>query len=300
MTCPAPDVVAWASGVLDTEVTVLRGLRHGDSPWLLRAGDREVVLRVARADQAAETATEVAAMTYAASVAGASLPVAELLGYDLAERTGYGLVLTACVSGTSVIPPEPDPVRLRALGAAAARISSVKLTPTPVLPVRRRPIEADDFASMRRDQGASDLLRAAEAAVAEARPDDDRLGLVHGDLWHGNTLWDNDKLTAVLDWDCAGVGPAGIDLGSLRCDAAWCHDVEAAEGILRGWEAEAGRPASNVFYWDAVAALASPPDMGWFPASMAAQGRHDLTREVMLERRDAFLNAALGRLAAVG
>ena len=300
MTGPAPEAIAWASAILGTEVTVLRGLRHGSSPWLLRAGDRKVVLRVARAEQAPETATEAAAMTYAARVAGASLPVAELLGYDLAVRTGYGLLLAACVPGTSAIPPEPDPARLRALGAAAARISSVKLTATPALPVRSRPIEADDFAGMRRDQGASDLLRAAEAAVAEARPDDDRLGLVHGDLWHGNTLWDNDRLTAVLDWDCAGVGPAGIDLGSLRCDAAWCHGAEAAGHILRGWEAEAGRPASGVPYWDAVAALASPPDMGWFPVSMAAQGRPDLTREVMLGRRDAFLDAALGQLAAAG
>jgi Ser/Thr protein kinase RdoA (MazF antagonist) len=126
-----PDAAAldWASAVLDTEVTVLRGLRHGGSPWLLRAGDREVVLRVARAEQAAETATEVAAMTHTARVAGAILPVAELLGYDLAERTGYGLVLTACMPGTSVIPPEPDPERLQAPGAAAARISSIEVTP---------------------------------------------------------------------------------------------------------------------------------------------------------------------------
>ena len=87
---PGPDaeVFDWASAVLDTEVTVLRGLRHGGPPWLLRAGDREVVLRVAPAEQAAETATEVAAMTYAVRVAGASLPVPELLGYDLAERSG--------------------------------------------------------------------------------------------------------------------------------------------------------------------------------------------------------------------
>jgi aminoglycoside phosphotransferase (APT) family kinase protein len=259
-----------------------------------------VILRVARADRAAKTATEVAAMTYAARVAGGAFPVAELLGYDLAERTGHGLVLTTRVPGTSVIPPGPDPERLRALGAVAALISSIQLTPAPPLPVRSRPIEADDFAGMRRAQGASDLLRAAEAAVAATRPDDGRLGLVHGDLWSGNTLWHDGRLTAVLDWDCAGVGPAGIDLGSLRCDAAWCHGVEAAEHILRGWEAEAGRPAIDVPYWDAVAALSSPPDMGWFPVSMAAQGRPDLTREVMLERRDAFLDAALSQLAGTG
>ena len=200
---PDAEVFDWASAVLDTEVTVLRGLRYGGSPWLLRAEGREVVLRVARGEQAAETATEVAAMIYAARVAGAIFPVAELLGYDLAERTGYGLVLTACMPGTSAIPPEPDPGRLQALGAAAARISSIEVTPAPALPVRRRPIEAEDFAGMRREQGAPDLLRAAEAAVAATRPEDDQLGLVHGDLWYGNTLWDDGRLTAVLDWDCA-------------------------------------------------------------------------------------------------
>lgn len=298
MAYPDTEVLDWTSAMLDTEVMVLRGLRHGSSPWLLRAGDREVVLRVARPEYVAETATEVTAMTCVGRVANATLPVPELLAYDLAERTGYGLVVTARVPGTSAIPPEPDEERLRALGAAAARISSVKLTSAPTLPARSRPIEGEDFAAMRREQGASDLLRAAEAAVTAARLDDERLGLVHGDLWYGNTLWDGARLTAVLDWDCAGVGPAGIDLGSLRCDAAWCHGVEAAEHILRGWEAEAGRPARDVPYWDAVAALASPPDMGWFPMEMAGQGRPDLTRQVMLERRDAFLDAALSGLNA--
>jgi aminoglycoside phosphotransferase (APT) family kinase protein len=296
-----PGVLAWASAVLGSEVTVVRSLRLGGSPWLVRACDRTAVLRVAAAERAGETQTEVAAMTRVARAADARLPVAEVLGYDLAEQTGYALVLTGHLPGSSVIPAEPDPAQLRALGAAAARISSVTLTPTHALPVRRRPIEAEDFAGMRREQGASDLLRAAEAAVAAARLDDERTGLVHGDLWHGNTLWDdNGRLTAVLDWDCAGVGPAGIDLGSLRCDAAWCHGLQAADDILLGWKAEAGRPGSDLPYWDAVAALASPPDMGWFPESMAAQGRPDLTREVMLERRDAFLETALSQLETSG
>jgi Ser/Thr protein kinase RdoA (MazF antagonist) len=313
-------------------VTVIRSLRLGGTPWLLRAGDlpagdlpaggRNVVLRVAPARRAGETETEVAAMTHVARVAQAGLPVPELLGYDLAEQTGYALLLIGQVAGSGVIPAEPDPERLRALGAIAARVSSVRLSPTRALPVRYRPIEAEDFARLRREQGASDLLHAAEAAVARADaaamagagaagisaagtsvagagPDDGRAGLVHGDLWYGNTLWDDDdRLTAIIDWDCAGVGPAGIDLGTLRCDAAWCHGLSAAGDILRGWEAEAGRPARDVPYWDVVASLSSPPDMGWFPESMAAQGRPDLTREIMLERRDAFLAAALSQLEA--
>jgi aminoglycoside phosphotransferase (APT) family kinase protein len=272
-------------------------MRSGGTPWLLRAGNREVVLRVARAKFVTGTATESAAMIHVAKSAGASFPIAELLGYDLAEQTSYGLVLTSRVRGTGVIPAKPDPERLRAIGAVAARISSVELTPTAELPFRSRPIEGEDFAAMRRTQGASDLLRAAEDAVAVTRPDDRRLGLVHGDLWYGNTLWDDGTLTAVLDWDCAGVGPAGIDLASVRCDAAWCHSIEAADHVLRGWEAEAGRPASDVAYWDIVGSLASPPYMSWFPDAMTGQGRPDLTQDILRERRDAFLAAALQRLA---
>jgi Ser/Thr protein kinase RdoA (MazF antagonist) len=124
MAYPAAEVLDWVSAVLDAEVTVLCGLRNGRSPFLLRGGDREVILRVVPAERAAETATEVAAMACAARVAGGFLPVAELLGYDLAERTGYGLMIMARVPGTSMIQSEPDPEQLRALGAVAARISS--------------------------------------------------------------------------------------------------------------------------------------------------------------------------------
>jgi len=42
--CPDALVLDWAPAVLDTDVTVLRGLRHGGSPSLPRAGDREVVM----------------------------------------------------------------------------------------------------------------------------------------------------------------------------------------------------------------------------------------------------------------
>jgi Ser/Thr protein kinase RdoA (MazF antagonist) len=35
--------------------------------------------------------------------------------------------------------------------------------------------------------------------VAATRPAAGRLGLVHSDLWHGNTGWDDGRLTAVLD-----------------------------------------------------------------------------------------------------
>ena len=51
-------VLQWVAGVLACgEVTVLRGMREGGSPWLLRAGDRAVVLRVGGPDDAPGLAT---------------------------------------------------------------------------------------------------------------------------------------------------------------------------------------------------------------------------------------------------
>jgi hypothetical protein len=45
-----------------------------------------------------------------------------------------------------------------------------------------------------------------------------------------------------------------------------------------------------------VGALATPPDMGWFADAISDQGRRDLDRATLLERRDAFLAQALDRL----
>jgi aminoglycoside phosphotransferase (APT) family kinase protein len=275
-------------------VAEVRGLRDGGSPWLVRLGghgaERAVVLRVGASEDPAPLRTEVAALRLAAEH---GLPAPRLLAADLAGDPP--VVLADLLAGSSAIPAERPPERLRALGRAAAALHAVAVPPGPELPRRDRPIAGVDFAALRRRQPAQPLLEEAERRVAQAPPPEDD-GLVHGDLWQGNALWVGDTLTGRVDWDYAGVGPPGVDLGSLRCDAAVCFGLEAAEDVRTGWEAAAGRPAADVAYWDVVAALSTPPDMGWFPGAIAGQGRPDLTRELLLRRRDEFLRAALGRL----
>jgi hypothetical protein len=146
--------------------------------------------------------------------AGHDLPAPRLLAADLdGDRPA---VLVERVEGSSAIPPDRPPGRLRTLGRTAARLHAVALTPSPALPRRDRPIASVDFAALRRRQPRL-LLAEAEERVA-------------------------------------GLG--------------------------------------------AVAALSTPPDMGWFPGAIAGQGRPDLTRDVLVRRRDAFLRDALGRLDA--
>ena len=265
-----PGLLEWAvrAAAPGAEVAEVRGLRDGGSPWLVRlgrgGGGRGVVLRVGGDRDRSALGTEVAALRLAAEH---RLPAPRLLATELDGDPP--VVLVERLEGSSAIPPDRPPARLRTLGRAAAAL-------------RRRP-------------PVRPLLLEAEARVAGPRPGEAD-GFVHGDLWQGNALWLGDTLTGLVDWDCAGAGPPGVDLGSLRCDAAFCFGLEAADDVLAGWEELAGRPAADVAHWDVVAALSSPPDMGWFPSAIAGQGRPDLSQDVLVRRRDAFLRAALGRL----
>jgi aminoglycoside phosphotransferase (APT) family kinase protein len=206
-------------------------------------------------------------------------------------------VLVEQLPGSSAIPADRPSARLRTLGRTAATLHAIQLGPTPTLPGRDRPIASVDFAALRRRHPPQPLFVEAERRMADAPPPPPTV-FVHGDLWQGNALWTGDTLTGLIDWDCAGTGPPGVDLGSLRCDAAICFGPGAADDLQHGWEETTGRPAADVAYWDVVAALSTPPDMGWFPSALAGQGRPDLTREVLLRRRDEFLRSALARLDA--
>ncbi len=260
------------------------GLREGSkSPWLLTYADgRQAVLR----DQGPFD-TEIAALTVAAAH-GVSAP--RLLA------TAEDNILISVVPGSSKIPTKMEPDRLRAIGAAAAVIHAVELAPTKDLPPRHRPIELVDFDDWRARRTASPLLLAAmEAMGSRAEPPHPTV-LVHGDLWQGNTMWLDGELTAIIDWDCAGVGHPGVDLGSLRGDVALFHGPEYADLILEGWQEQAGREAPDVAYWDVVASLSTPPDVGeWLPNAVD-QGRPDLDGPTLNARRDEFLKAALSRL----
>jgi aminoglycoside phosphotransferase (APT) family kinase protein len=69
------------------------------------------------------------------------------------------------------------------------------------------------------------------------------------------TLW------GMVDWDAAGAGRPGVDLGTLRCDAAIRFGLPAAGEILVGWRQVTGWRAAALAYWDLVAALTTPTDM---------------------------------------
>jgi len=285
------------------QVAAITGLREGANPWLVKfdAGGpvTVAVLRLgdpADSDHRERFATEVAALRFAGDH---RLPAARLIATDLdGAAAGALAVLTTVLPGRSRIPPVASTARLRSLGAMVAALQSAPLTPRAALPLRTRSIADVDFVALRRERGTTALLAAAEERLAELPVPGGPTVLVHGDLWHGNTLWCGDHCTGMVDWDCAGAGSPGIDLSGARFDAALLFGLPAAEEVLKGWRQATGQRADRIAYWDVVAASCTLADMEYCVPVLHDQGRSDLDAGILGRRRDAFLSAVLSRLGA--
>ncbi len=108
-------------------------------------------------------------------------------------------------------------------------------------------------------------------------------------------LWSGDTSVVLIDWKNAGAGDPGVDLGQLRMKMAIQYGPDAPAHVLDGWQRESGRQATNVAYWDAVAAVSSPANLDDYEPGFDDQG-HEIDWPAKTKRRDAFLREALDRL----
>jgi aminoglycoside phosphotransferase (APT) family kinase protein len=96
--------------------------------------------------------------------------------------------------------------------------------------------------------------------------------IVHIDYWSGNILWEADQISAVVDWEEAAYGNPGIDVAYCRMDMILLGMQAAADEFLQAYEAETGKPVSNLKLWELAAAVRpmfSPE--GWISESPAKE-----------------------------
>jgi Ser/Thr protein kinase RdoA (MazF antagonist) len=305
-----PDVLAWAATAVAAGARVAGAVdlpqARGSGPWRLdvEVGSSltQVVLHLGDAGDETETRrfTTQAAALRTAERHGIAAP--RLVAADLhAAATGHLAMLQTVLPGSSRIPRHASPSRLRAIGRAAAQIHAIPLEPSPALPARSRSIGDVNFAALTVPGPSAALFAVARDHLAGARPPGGTASVfVHGDLWQGNMIFDGDRQIGTVDWDYAGAGPAGIDIGSLRCDIAVMYGLPAADQVLAGWQEWHGAPAAGTSWWDLIAVTCSPPDLRLWLPNFHSQGRRDLDLATVTSRRDAFLAAALRELGADG
>lgn len=110
----------------------------------------------------------------------------------------------------------------------------------------------------------SDVLDALRY-VERARPPEGDPVVVWGDARVGNMIFDDDLgVAAILDWESATVGPAGIDVGwwlmfeEYICEAGGLTRLEGIPGrdeILARYESLTGAPVVDIAYYEVLAAL---------------------------------------------
>jgi aminoglycoside phosphotransferase (APT) family kinase protein/8-oxo-dGTP pyrophosphatase MutT (NUDIX family) len=131
-------------------------------------------------------------------------------------------------------------------------------------------------------------------ALAEHWPptQENKSVLLHGDFWPGNTMWKNDKLIGVIDWEDAGIGDPLADLGNGRLEILMFFGVDAMEEFTVRYKAVMpDLNYDNLPFWDLCAALR--------PAGkMASWGLDEETFRKLQAGHKKFTDQAIAHLPA--
>ncbi len=79
--------------------------------------------------------------------------------------------------------------------------------------------------------------------------------LLHLDYWSGNILWNEDEISAVIDWEEAAYGDPAVDVGYALMNMVLEGHPEAAGEFLRVYELETGFALTNLAFWEMAAAV---------------------------------------------
>ncbi|AWX57886.1 phosphotransferase family protein [Brevibacillus brevis] len=121
-------------------------------------------------------------------------------------------------------------------------------------------------------------------------PQANAVSLLHGDFWPGNTMWKEEKLVAVIDWEDAAIGDPLSDLGNARLEILWAFGVEAMHVFTLHYQsASKTLDYTQLPYWDLCAALRPA-------SSLSDWGLEKRVEETMRERHSLFVMQACEKL----
>jgi aminoglycoside phosphotransferase (APT) family kinase protein len=258
-----PDrVLHWvASGVGTAEASWARRLAggtHARTDVVTTADGREFVLRrFPVGDDAVHRETRVLAALDGLDGRAPRLIAADPDGV----ATGAPAIVTTLVPGSAWITPDDPADFVLQLGRALARIHDYRVDPG--------------------------LL---EIAPHSSGPP----VLTHFDFWSGNTVWRGGRLSGVVDWGGARLGPRGFDLAWARLDLILLFGVEIADVLTSAYLDAADGPVIDVERWDRHAATKADADVESWAPNYQDLGRTDLG-PATLRRRLTEWTARIGR-----
>ncbi|MBX3184401.1 MAG: homoserine kinase [Polyangiaceae bacterium] len=173
-----------------------------------------------------------------------TLPPRRLDGLEVSSIGGKPAAIYPWFRGEMVCTQAATPARCEQVAAALAQVHLVSAE-LPHAPLGRFEPEHlwERLARVRRSKRA-DLLSAVERAeaalerVEAMRSAELPSGLIHGDLFRDNVLWQGQRLAALLDFESACHGRFVFDLMVLI--HAWCFthqfELDRVAAVLRGYQ----------------------------------------------------------------
>ena len=118
--------------------------------------------------------------------------------------------------------------------------------------------------------------------------------LIHSDFWFGNTIWQEGRLTGIIDWDGARIADPARDVASARNDLALLSGARVADVFLARYVSERG-PLRDLAFWDLVSSL---PPIRWLPHWVEGYTELglDLSLPAARARLESWIADALDRL----
>jgi homoserine kinase type II len=247
------------------EIESFHGVERGsvNSNFTVEGGGEKLFLRVYEEQDAVGAAREIALVAWLAE-RGIPTPVARARrdGARLGTLAGKPAALFPFVRGEMSCQRGLTVARMTAVGDVLARLHLAR--PPELWPTRFGPsalaTRLDRIASDARHGALAAPLRAQLAeAVAALDPNAPR-GLVHGDVFRDNVLWEGERITAVLDFESASEGTFAYDLAVTSLAFGFGDDFEPAlvRALFAGYEARrplAGSERRAIFHEARLAAL---------------------------------------------
>lgn len=154
---------------------------------------------------------------------GRDVPAPRLVGSTIDAAHGGPAVLMTRVPGHVHLMPADRERWLQEMAHTLIRIHA--------LDIQARPFESwldRSQLSPVPDASRPDIWRAAIALVAEERPPTHTC-FIHRDYQQFNLLWSRERLTGVVDWVGASVGPPDVDVGHGRLNLTVLFSADVAE-----------------------------------------------------------------------
>ncbi len=218
-------------------------------------------------------------------VAGAPVPTPEVVALVEGGTGDVPAVVTTRLPGAAYLPDRPQEGWLRTLAEVAVAIAAV--------PTGRFPWTYDPWIASEPqvpDRGSALWARAVDVASgAEAVGP---VVLLHRDHHPMNLLFGGGRLTGVVDWVNACVGPAAVDVAHCRINLAAMYGREVADRFRDLWCGLTGLRYDPV--WDVVTLVGTLPIRPYPPWAAAGLAVGVSEMRVRLERVLAVGLDALG------